>query len=117
MSADAESFAVFVAERDRGTPWVTVQGDVDMLTAPDLEQALDDVHRRFRHVATLDFAGLRFIDSSGLRVLLLAARREHRAGRRLRVVNAIPQVRRLFGLVALDKSLDLYTSSSAAQHG
>jgi anti-sigma B factor antagonist len=107
VSAPAQSFAVSVAERDRGIPWVTVHGDVDMSTAPQLEQALDDVHRRFRKSATLDFADLGFIDSSGLRVLLLAARREHRAGRRLRVVNVIPQVRRLFGLVALDRSLDL----------
>ena len=82
-----------------------------MSTAPKLEEALDEVHRRFRHVATLDVAGLRFIDSSGLRVLLLAARREHRAGRRLRVVNAIPPVRRLFALVALDQSLDLDAAS------
>jgi anti-sigma B factor antagonist len=107
VSAQAQSFVVSVAEPDPGVPWVTVQGDVDMSTAPRLEEALDDVHRRFRQVATLDLADLQFIDSSGLRVLLLAARREHRAGRRLRVVNTDPQVRRLFELVALDRSLDL----------
>lgn len=47
---------------------VTLNGRLDTLTSPDLEQSLSDL-TGVSHLI-LDFAGIRYISSAGLRVLL-----------------------------------------------
>ena len=86
---------------------VVVSGEVDMSTADDLRLALDAADRQSGGDVLLDFAGLRFIDSCGLRELLLAARRARRSGRRLKAMNTPPHIRRLFELTAIDQSIEL----------
>jgi anti-sigma B factor antagonist len=50
---------------------VTVAGDVDLATSPDLQQALDTITEGDVH---LDLGGVDFMDSTGLRVLLGASK-------------------------------------------
>ena len=47
------------------------------------------------------------MDSTGLEIVLRAARRAHDSGRRLVVARPSPYVRRLFELTAIDQSLDI----------
>ena len=64
-----------------------VVGGLDVATAPQLEQVLDEALRHARLVV-LDVTELSFVDSCGLRVLFYAARRAHGAGARLVVAGA-----------------------------
>ena len=50
---------------------IALQGRLDTVTAPELEQALKDGMGAATEL-TLDFAGLDYISSAGLRVLLSA---------------------------------------------
>ena len=52
---------------------VTVRGDVDISTAPQLEALLDDVIEKGALLVVLELEHVDFLDSSGLRVILAAA--------------------------------------------
>lgn len=68
-----------------GLTLLTVRGEVDTLTAPRLESALDELLDTPGDVA-VDLEGVGFLASSGLAVLIDAARRAEREHRRLHVV-------------------------------
>jgi anti-anti-sigma factor len=54
---------------------ITCTGEIDISSIERLQQVLDDVAARRPRSVTLDLSDLAFIDSSGIRVLVLFARR------------------------------------------
>ena len=70
-----------------------VDGDIDMAAGPILRKALLEQEEQGNVV--LDLTGVSFIDSSGLRTLLDAARRAEERGDSLTLRSAGPEVRRL----------------------
>jgi anti-sigma B factor antagonist len=83
---------VLSVDRQEGPDGVTVlvQGVVDLVTAPQLEQAIDVALTRGDRATPLvvDLAGLQFMDSAGISALLKGRRHAVDAGRDLRVVGA-----------------------------
>jgi anti-sigma B factor antagonist len=92
-------------EPDRRAIRVAISGEVDMATVKQLRDALVEADRQGFGEVVVDLAGLSFIDSSGLRELVLAARRARRAGYPFRAINPSHHIRRLFELTALDKTI------------
>jgi anti-sigma B factor antagonist len=89
------AFGVAEEQGAHGESVVRVQGELDIATAPDLERAVLRPRPPGENVV-LDLAGLRFIDSTGLRILL-RARTEARTGRwNLYLRNVPDNVQRLF---------------------
>jgi anti-anti-sigma factor len=89
-----EGFCVTrVAERS----W-TVEGELDLATAPQLQAAL--LSEEMPGDLRLDCAGLRFMDSQGVRTLLTVAAARATAGR-LVLERLTPEVRRIVDLVQL----------------
>jgi anti-sigma B factor antagonist len=80
---------------------VRLAGELDIVTAPELENALRSANSEI----IVDLADLTFVDASGLRVLASAGTREERRGDRLVVVNANPLAQRMFELTGLDHLL------------
>ena len=72
-------FDLTASRDDQGRSRVTLRGELDLGTAPQLEQALAEADGD----VLLDLRGLTFMDSTGVRLLLEAA--ESAAGR-LRIV-------------------------------
>ena len=64
---------------ENGTASFALEGRLDTVTAPELEQALKETLEGLR-LLTLDFAGLEYISSAGLRVLLSAQKQMNRQG-------------------------------------
>jgi anti-sigma B factor antagonist len=87
-------------ERDGRLRRLIPVGDLDIATAPILQQAYDDAEADADPdtVMVVDLRELEFIDSSGIRVLLAIA--EHAPGR-LRVINGSASVERLFDLTGV----------------
>jgi anti-sigma B factor antagonist len=79
---------------------IAVSGEVDLLTAPQLEECL--LGHADRNV-TLDLAGVRFLDSCGLHALVVARNRLNERGYKLRTVNEQDHVRRVIELTGLDQ--------------
>ena len=88
-----------------GAVRLVLAGEVDLTTAGALEGAVQNAERGNPAAIVLDMDQLSFIDSSGLRVLLLAARRGQRVRRRLVLVNVSRSIRRVLELTALDRTL------------
>src|SRR3954469_17252793 len=91
------------AERDGERLLIACQGELDLTTAPELEELL--VSAAPYGEVELDLAGLEFIDSSGLRLLLAERERMGRGGGELRVVGAHGSVARVFAISGLDAEL------------
>ena len=92
------------SDRSGGVLTVAVSGEVDLASAPDVEQAIADALRT-DGVTTVqvDLSGVRFLDSSGI-ALLLRGRRdadERAVGYRVTGVRGIAkQVLELTGVLA-----------------
>ena len=80
---------------------LTVEGEIDVESSPELGAALDDVEAD-RHVV-LDLGGVAFMDSSGLKVLIGQTVRRGEAGGSLYVRNPSPAVRRVVDVTGLDQ--------------
>jgi anti-anti-sigma factor len=93
-----------VWERDAAV--VVVVGEVDMATAPLLEDCLRRASSAPVTTVVLDLDRVTFIDASGLRVLVSHAFSQ-RAAKRIRVTQGSPQVRRLLELAGLATVLPL----------
>jgi anti-anti-sigma factor len=81
--------------------WVQVAGELDIATAPALEQTLRDGELQTRLVV-LDLRELTFTDSCGARVISEAGKRAERDGRRLVLVRGPTQADRMFTLMKSD---------------
>jgi anti-sigma B factor antagonist len=96
-----------VEERANSTQIIAAQGELDSATAPALSHriaaAIDAGHRDL----LLDLNGLKFLDSTGLGVLLEAKRRLARTGGRLQIVCAVPAVLRVFQTTRLDRDFTI----------
>ena len=80
-----------------GSASVHLSGELDLATAPQLEQTLRDAQLD-ASLVVLDLRELGFMDCAGLHVIVDAAERARRDGRRLIVVRGRAHVDRLFTL-------------------
>jgi anti-anti-sigma factor len=91
VERDDVTFEIEVREGPDGTV-VAPRGELDMATAGELRAALDAA----QEALILDLSGLRFLDTSGLRLVLETAEQAKRDGRAFTVVPGAPAVQRLF---------------------
>jgi anti-anti-sigma factor len=92
---------------------LALRGELDLGSIPRLEEELADVESSAPPVLLIDLSSLDFMDSSGLRALVMADERARTQGRRLAIVPGPPMVRRVFEITQLDKRLDLVADASA----
>jgi anti-sigma B factor antagonist len=84
---------------------VTVAGELDIATVPQLDRALRRAQADGSPVV-VDLRELGFTDSSGAHLILATNRRVRLAGGRLLVVRGPAQVQRLFALMGVDRELE-----------
>jgi stage II sporulation protein AA (anti-sigma F factor antagonist) len=86
---------------------VAVFGEIDMVTAPELEQGVAGVPSATRRVV-VDLEHVTFLDSSGLNTLVRCSRELARRSIEFRLVSPAERaVRRVFEITALDGRLRL----------
>lgn len=92
-----------VSAREQGESIVIeVDGELDLGSSPQLEQALDYARREEPALVVIDLAKLRFTDMAGLRVLMEAQAQSDREGRRLALANVPEPVRRVMKLARVN---------------
>ena len=103
------------ARPGRACTVVRVSGELDMATTPMLEDFLRDVVDTGARCVVLDFAGVTFMDSSGLGLLVAFLKRLREASGRLCLAQVQQPVRNVLVLSALDMVLDMYDTVAAAE--
>lgn len=92
---------------------VAITGSLDSATAPEAQKSLDAVLAGAKKVA-LDFSGLDYISSAGLRVLLGAAKHLRASGGKLGMFGLNQSVREVFEISGFSSILSLYASEADA---
>lgn len=95
-----EAFSASSVSGDDGMRWITLTGEFDLATAPNLEDELDRTATSTTNAVVLDLSRLTFMDCAGLRAIFNFSDRVRTRGWKLRIVSPPPQLSRIFGLIA-----------------
>jgi anti-sigma B factor antagonist len=104
--SDEHPLLEIIEVREAGKVRVRLRGELDLAGAPTVSERLQVLRKRGEPVL-LDLDELAFIDMSGLRVLLAAAEEASHDGWSFAVTRGSVQVRRVIGLVRLERQLPL----------
>ena len=110
-----EPFAIDIDEREDRVV-VTPRGELDMATAPELEQAVMPRLQQSSWIV-LDLRSLDFIDSSGLRVVVGAHRAAEEHGGRFTCVRGAPgsTVHRIVEIAGIDGVIEMVDDPAQPQ--
>src|ERR1041385_8567280 len=98
--ADVNPLTVSAAREDDGVR-VVLAGELDIGSAPEVEEVLRKVESDGVSTLTIDLRGLTFMDSTGLRMLVAAHKRAQDAARVLRIIRGPAPVQRILDLTGL----------------
>ncbi|HEV2907249.1 MAG TPA: STAS domain-containing protein [Actinomycetota bacterium] len=96
---------------------IALVGELDLATAGRLESELRRVEGGQPPVLIIDMRELRFIDSTGLRLIIGADVRAREGGRRVALVPGPESVHKVFQLALLEKRLDFIEDPSTLEKG
>jgi anti-sigma B factor antagonist len=86
---------------------LTVRGDLDLATAPQLRQRIVGLVADGHHRLAVDLTTLDFIDSIGLGMLVASMKRVQAVDGSMFVAVAEPRIRKVFELTGLTDALNL----------
>ncbi len=103
---------------DRGGRTImTLGGEIDVYTAPFVRERLDEAVREGRTNLVVDLTGVRFLDSTGLGVLVGRLKLTRSLGGSLRLVGTDARVLKVFAITGLDKVFEIYPTLAEALAG
>jgi anti-sigma B factor antagonist len=96
---------------------VSVYGELDVATTPDLREQLIKLVAEGSNRLVLDLEGVDFLDSTGLGTIISILKRTRTHGGDLRLVCTQARITRLFEITGLDKAVPLLPSLDLAVAG
>jgi anti-sigma B factor antagonist len=85
---------------------IELTGELDLAGAAALEQELGRLEGEAADAVVIDLRGVRFMDSSGLRLIAVSSERAQDLGRRLVLVPGPEQVMRVFEITRMRERLE-----------
>jgi anti-anti-sigma factor len=109
-------FEVKVGDLDQGVRTVSVRGELDLSTAPELEGPLNEVLENGDGSLLIDLASCEFIDSTGIALIVRAWQRidSDGNGHSLVICSENDQVRRVLEITGLELSIPVHTTRDEA---
>lgn len=98
-----------------GVTVVAVRGEIDVATAPTLKDRLATYGERGDAYMVVDLRAVPFLDSTGLGVLIGAARRQREHGGDLHLVATEPRVVKVFEITGLLEMLPIHADVATAR--
>ena len=87
---------------------LSLEGRLDTVTAPKLQEALSEVIvPTEKENIELDFAGVGYVSSAGLRVLLQGQKNAKAAGKNLTLKNVSPEIIEVFDITGFSSILTI----------
>jgi anti-sigma B factor antagonist len=103
----------FTTSDREGGAHVALTGELDIATAPRLEEEVRRLEAEGRGLIVLDLRGLEFMDSSGLRALLAADTRARERGARIVLVRGDDRIQRVLRITRLDERLEIVDDAAS----
>ena len=104
-------------ERQNSTLIAKVEGRVDSANAREFENALSATITAADTYVIVDFAGLSYISSSGLRVILLIAKNLRSRNAKFALCSLSGPIGEVFKISGFDKIISIYGSQDEALAG
>ena len=98
---------------EQGAVRIAVAGELDLSSALTFDDEVRRAEERLPQTIVLDLRKLRFMDSTGLRLIMSAQARARTRGRRLAIVQGSEPVRRLFRLAGVNRRLEIVDHPNA----
>jgi anti-sigma B factor antagonist len=105
------------AERVGSAVVIELNGEMDLATVGSAETALAEIDDVDVDTLGIDLKGLSFLDSSGLRFILAAAKRARDNGWTFFLVRGSTQVHRIFDVAGLDGEMTIVDKREDAIEG
>lgn len=99
------------SELSSGWQCIVVEGEVDLATVEQLEAAIDQIHSSNSHPLVIDLTESSFMDSTGLKALVMAKRKFDDDGRSFAVAVSGGPVARLIDLSGVESSVRVVEST------
>jgi anti-sigma B factor antagonist len=99
---------------------LTIKGRLDAMNAPQLKQKFDELFDQNRYRIVLDLAGLEYVASPGLRVLIEARKRARDwkltdlEGGDVRIASLPPRIKEVFDLTGFTSLFEIYPDTVEA---
>lgn len=107
-----------VSSRQEGEHTViSVSGEIDVYTAPSLRERLNELVAAGHYDLVVDMAGVEFLDSTGLGVLVGGLKRVRSHGGTLRLVCAQEKILKVFRITGLTKVFPIHATLDEALSG
>jgi len=109
-------FEVRVSELEHGVRTISVRGELDLSTAPDLEGPLGQALDSGEGSVLIDLSQCEFIDSTGIALIVRAWQRLNSGenGRALVICSQNDQVRRVLEITGLELSIPVHLTKDEA---
>jgi anti-sigma B factor antagonist len=109
----ANAFAIVEQRPDGRTAVISIAGELDLATAPQLKWRLVDALEAGLGAIVVDLGDVTFMDSTALGVLV-GVRRGLDVGARLAIVCTHPGVLNIFQVAGLDGAFDIFATRDEA---
>jgi anti-sigma B factor antagonist len=108
-----------IRSEDLANGWVSiaVEGEVDLATVDHLQAAIDEVYDQAEKALVVDLTASSFMDSTGLKTLVMSHRRFDGAGRGFAIAVSGGPVSRLIDLSGVNSSIRTVGSVSELSSG
>ena len=93
---------------------VEVQGEIDVYTSPRVKEMINELIEQGRFHLIIDLEGVRYIDSTGLGVLIGALKKVREHEGRILLVCTNPQIKKIFNITGLVKIFEIYKDEEEA---
>ncbi|MBK8397619.1 MAG: STAS domain-containing protein [Leptospiraceae bacterium] len=99
------------------TNLIQMTGNIDLYTTPELKAEFDALNKAGRNKILLDLLNVRFIDSSGLGILVTQALFLQKKNRVLKFINVNSTINHVFALGGFTRSFKRFPDKESALSG
>lgn len=93
---------------------VEVQGEIDVYTSPRVKETINELIDSGHFNMVINLEGVRYIDSTGLGVLIGALKKVREKNGKIVLICTNPQIKKIFNITGLIKIFDIYKDEEEA---
>jgi len=93
---------------------IEVQGEIDVYTSPRVKETINELIEKGKYFLVINLEGVRYIDSTGLGVLIGALKKVKENDGAVSLISTNPQIKKIFTITGLVKIFGIYKNEEEA---